>query len=37
MKGFLDCTLKNKYIDLILLCMVTMAFLVLIIVSATSA
>jgi len=37
MKGVLDCTLKNKYIDLILLCMVTVAFLVLIIVSATSA
>jgi len=37
MKGFLDSTLKNKYIDLILLCIVTLAFLMLIIVSATSA
>jgi hypothetical protein len=37
MKGFLDSTLKSKYIDLILLCMVTLAFLMLIIVSSTSA
>jgi len=37
MKGFLDSTIENKYIDLILLCMVSLVFLMLIIVSATSA